>query len=151
VAQFEALAQAVTQNPAGAGEQQIVELVNAARDLGRPYAANIAIKTWLARTPNPSPAAMLAAAENAALSGDLKTAASRYKLYLAAAPADETRSRAAARLFALLIDDLGNADDAYTFMTRQGADLRQSAEARKYDLWFRSNSSGSPAGTGSTP
>jgi hypothetical protein len=136
VAQFESLAQAVTQNPAAAGEQQIVELATAARDLGRPYAANIAIKTWLARTPNPSPAAMLAAAENAALSGDLKTAASRYKLYLAAAPADETRSRAAARLYTLLIDDLGNADDAYTFMTRQGADLRQSAEARKYDLWF---------------
>jgi outer membrane protein assembly factor BamD (BamD/ComL family) len=136
VAQFEALAQAVTQNPAAAGEQQIVELATAARDLGRPYAANIAIKTWLARTQNPTPAAMLAAAENAALSGDLKTAASRYKLYLAAAPADETRSRAAARLYTLLIDDLGNADDAYTFMTRQGADLRQSAEARKYDFWF---------------
>jgi TolA-binding protein len=135
-AQFEALAQAVTQNPAAAGEQQIVELVTAARDLGRPYAANIAIKTWLARTPSPSPAAMLAAAENAASSGDLKTAASRYKLYLAAAPADENRSRAAARLYALLIDDLGNADDAYTFMTRQGADLRQSPEARKFDFWF---------------
>jgi TolA-binding protein len=136
VAQFEALAQAVTQNTAAAGEQQIVELVTLARDLGRPYAANIAIKTWLARTPSPSPAAMLAAAENAASSGDLKTAASRYKLYLAAAPADETRSRAAARLYALLIDDLANPDDAYTFMARQGADLRQSPEARKFDFWF---------------
>ena len=135
-AQFEALVQAVTQNTAAAGEQQIVELVTLARDLGRPYAANIAIKTWLARTPSPSPAAMLAAAENAASSGDLKTAASRFKLYLAAAPADEIRSQAAARLFALLIDDLGNADDAYTFMTRQGADLRQSPEARKFDFWF---------------
>lgn len=136
VAQFEALAQAVTQNTAAAGEQQIVELVTLARDLGRPYAANIAIKTWLARTPSPSPAAMLAAAENAASSGDLKTAASRFKLYLAAAPADETRSRVAARLYALLIDDLANPDDAYTFMTRQGADMRQSPEARKYDFWF---------------
>ena len=56
-AQFETLAQAVTQNPAAAGEQQIVELVTLARDLGRPYAANIAIKTWLARTQSPSPAA----------------------------------------------------------------------------------------------
>ena len=135
-AQFEALAQSVTQNPAAAGEQQIVDLVTAARDLGRPYAANMAIKTWLARTQNPTPAAMLAAAENAALAGDLKTAASRYKLYLSAAPADENRSRAAARLYALLIDDLANPDDAYTFMARQGADLRQSPEARKYDFWF---------------
>ena len=136
VAQFEAVAQAVAQNPAAAGEQQIVELVTMARDLGRPYSANIAIKTWLARTPSPSPAALLAAAENAANSGDLRTAASRYKLYLAAAPADEARSRAAARLYALLIDDLANPDDAYTFMTRQGADLRQSPEARKFDFWF---------------
>ena len=59
-AQFEALAQAITQNAAAAGEQQIVELVTLARELGRPYAANIAIKTWLARTPSPSPAAMRA-------------------------------------------------------------------------------------------
>lgn len=136
VAQFEALAQAITQNVAGAGEQQIVELVTAARDLGRPYAANIALKTWLARTQNPPAAALLAAAENAAISGDMKTAASRYKLYLAAAPADENRSRAAARLYAILIDDLANVDDAYSFMVRQGADLRQSAEARKFDFWF---------------
>ena len=81
-------------------------------------------------------AALLAAAENAAASGDLRTAASRYKLYLAAAPADEARSRAAARLYTLLIDDLANVDDAYSFMAREGANLRQSPEARKYDFWF---------------
>ena len=135
-AAFETLARSVLQNPTAATEQQVLEMLSAAGPLGRSYAANLALKAWLARQSSPSPAVLLAGAENAALAGDLRTAASRYKLFIAAAPADEARSRAAARLYTILVDQLARADDAYDFMTRLGGDLRQSPEAKKFDFWY---------------
>ena len=108
VAQFETLAQSIMQNPLGASEEQILSLIASANERGRFYATNIAIKAWLARQTSPSAAVLRASAENASLAGDLRTAASRYKLLIAASPADEGRSRAAAKLYEILIDDLGN-------------------------------------------
>jgi len=136
VAQFETLAQSIMQNPLGASEEQILSLIASANELGRFYATNIAIKAWLARQTSPSAAVLRASAENACLAGDLRTAASRYKLLIAASPADEGRSRAAAKLYEILVDDLGNFDDAYAFMTRQGLELRQSPASRKFDGWY---------------
>ena len=136
VAQFETLAQSIMQNPAGASEEQILSLIASANELGRFYATNIAIKAWLARQTSPSAAVLRASAENASLAGDLRTSASRYKLLIAASPADEGRSRAAAKLYEILVDDLGNFDDAYAFMTRQGLELRQSPASRKFDGWY---------------
>jgi TolA-binding protein len=136
IAEFEAAAQAVAGQSATIGDADIVAFARKAAELGRPCAANMAIKAYLARQPSPSADLLLAAAETARLAGDLRTAAARYKLCVAAMPADERRSQAAARLYEVLIDGLGNADDAYAFMTLKGPELRQSAAARKYDQWY---------------
>ncbi|NDC64472.1 MAG: hypothetical protein EBZ59_10940, partial [Planctomycetia bacterium] len=61
-AAFETLARDVLQNPTAATEQQVLEMVATAERLGRPYAANLALKAWLARNTAPSPAVLLAAA-----------------------------------------------------------------------------------------
>ena len=135
-AAFDAALQRVVQAPGAVSEQEMLAVLAAGREAGRPTAANLAVKAWLSQQRSPSPAVLLAAADAAALAGDLKTAAARYKLFIAAAPADEARSRAAARLYALLIDELGRAEDAYAFMVRNHASLRQSAEARKFDGWL---------------
>jgi TolA-binding protein len=135
-AAFEQLLQRVVQAPAAVSEQEVLGLLAAGREAGRPAAANLAVKAWLSQQRSPSAAVLLAAADAAALAGDLKTAAARLKLAIAAAPADEARSRAAARLYAILIDDLGRVDDAYSFMARNHTTLRQSPEARKFDAWL---------------
>jgi TolA-binding protein len=135
-AAFDEVLQRVVQAPGAVSEQEMLAVMVAGREAGRPTAVNLAVKAWLAQQRSPSPAVLLAAADASALAGDLKTAAARYKLFIAAAPADEARSRVAARLYALLIDDLGRGDDAYSFMARNHATLRQSAEARKFDGWL---------------
>ena len=135
-AAFEEALQRVVQAPGAVSEQEMLGVLAAGREAGRPTAANLAIKAWLAQQRSPAPAILLAAADAAALAGDLKTAAARLKLAIAAAPPDEARSRAAARLYSILIDDLGRGDDAYSFMARNHATLRQAPEARKFDAWL---------------
>jgi TolA-binding protein len=135
-AAFDAAMQAVAQSATPVPEQQVLDMLEASRKFGRPLAANLAVKAWLQRQPSPAPALLLAAAEHASLAGDLKSAASRYKAFIASGPADEARSRGAARLYEILINDLANADDAFGFMSRSHAGLRQSPEARKFDSWL---------------
>jgi len=119
-----------------AAEQQVLELLGKAGDGGDAYAAHLATKAWLARHPSPSSAVLLAAADTARVAGDLQAAAAIYKRFIAAAPADEARSRVAARLYEILVANLANPGDAYSFFARGGLDLRQSLEARQFDGWF---------------
>jgi TolA-binding protein len=119
-----------------AAEPQVVEFLTKAGEAGDAYAANIALKAWLARHPSPAPAVLLAAGDTARAAGDLQAAASLYKRWIATAPADEARSRVAARLYEILAGSLQSNDDAYSFFVRNGFELRQSLEARQFDLWF---------------
>ena len=122
--------------PPDAAEPQVLEVLAKAGDGGDAYAAHLATKAWLSRHPSPSPAVLLAAAQTADLAGDLQAAASLSKRYIATAPADEARSRIAARLYEILAANLQNSDDAYSFFARGGLELRQSLEARQFDGWF---------------
>jgi tetratricopeptide (TPR) repeat protein len=135
-ARFTADAQAVLLNPTAAPERDVVGLLERGLQVGRPYVANLAAKGWLARQPAPGPDLLLAAARVAEQAGDLKTAASRYKLFIAAGPADSRRAAAVTRLLGLLVDDLGRTDDAYAFMARQWAELRPQPGVGPFDLWF---------------
>ena len=119
-----------------AAEPQVVEFLAQALASGDAFTAHVAVKGWLSRHPAPAPAVLLAAADTALAAGDLQGAASLFKRWIAVAPADETRSRMAARLYEILVGQLQNADDAYSFFVRGGFDLRQSPEARQFDLWF---------------
>jgi len=122
--------------PADAAEPQVLEFLATAGRGADAYAAQIAMKAWLSRNPSPSAALLLAAADTAAAAGDLQAAAALFKRHIAAAPADEARSKVAARLYGILIGDLQSNDDAYSFFARVGFELRQSPETRQYDRWF---------------
>jgi TolA-binding protein len=119
-----------------AAEPQVVEFLAKAGETGDAFAANLALKAWLARHPSPAPAVLVAAGDTARAAGDLQAAASLYKSTIAAMPADEARSRVAARLYEILVGCLQSNDDAYSFFARSGFELRQSLEARQFDGWF---------------
>ena len=119
-----------------AAEPQVVEFLTKAGETGDAFAANIALKAWLARHPSPAPAVLLAAGDTARAAGDLQAAASLYKRAIAAMPADEARSRVAAKLYEILVGCLQSNDDVYSFFARSGLELRQSLEARQFDRWF---------------
>ena len=119
-----------------AAEPQVVEFLSQAGKSGDAYAANIALKAWLARHPSPAAGVLVAAGDTALAAGDLQAAASLYKRGIAGMPADEARSRVAARLYDILAGCLQSNDDAYSFFVRNGLELRQSLEARQFDGWF---------------
>jgi TolA-binding protein len=119
-----------------AAEPQVVEFLAQAGKTGDAYAATIALKAWLARHPSPAAGVLVAAGDTALAAGDLQAAASLYKRGIAALPADEARSRVAARLYEILVGCLQNNDEAYSFFVRNGFELRQSLEARQFDSWF---------------
>jgi TolA-binding protein len=119
-----------------AAEPQVVEFLEKASQTGDAFSAHLALKSWLSRHPSPALAVLLAAGDSARAAGDLQGAASLYKRVIAATPADEARSRVAARLYEILVGQLQSSDDAYSFFVRAGFDLRQSLEARQFDLWF---------------
>ncbi len=133
-AQFKSLAQKVR-----AGEStssQALKLMKQAREQGRAFLANEAIKGYLRKNLSPDANVIRNAAETVTLAGDLRLAVSRYKNFLRASPANETASRAAARMYELMIEYLHSPGDAYQYMVNHAADYRQSTEARKYDQWF---------------
>ena len=119
-----------------AAEPQVVEFLAQSGESGNAYAANIALKGWLARHPSPAAGVLVAVGDTALAAGDLQAAASLYKRGIAALPADEARSRVAARLYEILAGCLLSNDDAYSFFVRNGFELRQSLEARQFDGWF---------------
>jgi TolA-binding protein len=135
-AEFEARLRGLAQDPAGASDAQVLALLEDARVLGRSYAANLAMKAYFAKHPSPPAPVLLAAADNSLRAGDLRGGVGRLKAAIAALPAGEERSRAAARLYETLLDGLGNIDDAYSFMSRHAPEMRQSVEARRFDQWY---------------
>ena len=122
--------------PADAAEPQVVEILAKARAAGDAYAAHLAMKGWISRNPSPSAGVLVAAADTALAAGDLQSAAALTKRFIAAAPADEARSQAAARLYELLVNRIPSHDDVYAFFARSGLGLRQSPAARQFDPWF---------------
>ncbi|MDX1681625.1 MAG: hypothetical protein R3336_00765, partial [Phycisphaeraceae bacterium] len=111
-------------------------LMEQAEAAGEPLLAHLAIKAYLKRQSSPDPDLLLAAAANAQLAGDVRTAVSRYKTYLAEVESSPQASRVAGRLYRLLVGTVKAHDDAYQFMKRRGHDLRQDASARQFDSWF---------------
>jgi len=135
-AAFEQLFAKVLGDPAGASEAQVKQLLTQARQQGRCYAVSLAVKGHLAHNFRASPSLLRLAADNALLAGDFRTAAARYKAYLASAPNGAEASEAAGALYLLLTDFLGADDDAYQFIRAHGQKFRRAAASRKFDAWF---------------
>ena len=133
---FEKDAREIRRKPGAATQAQITKVLERGLELGRPYPAHLAAKTYLTRAIEPAPEVMRLAAEAARLSADYRTAVSRYKTYLNKAEPSEQASKAAAKLYRVMIDALGSTDDAYAYMQDHGASLRQARAARAFDGWF---------------
>ena len=134
--EFRAAVERVQKNPGTLAGEEVAKFLQQAKDLSRPYTAAVAAKAYFAQNLSVPAPLLRAAAENAALAGDFRTAASRYKQFLRVAPASVETSEAAAQLYQIQVDFLGATDDAYRFMDELGDNLRQSVAAKKFDRWF---------------
>lgn len=135
IEQFDELLGRVRSATAEPGEAEVMRLLEISRELGRDYAAALAVKSYLSRHFDSSPELTLAAAETARRGGDLSAAISRYKSYLRDAKPSQASSEAAAKLYRAQLQ-LRKDADAYASMKQFGDAFRQSPEARQYDRWF---------------
>ncbi len=133
--QFDELLARVRSASADPREAEVMRLMDLSRELGRDYAAALAVKSYLGRNYDASAKLVLAAAETARRGGDLSAAISRYKAYLSDVTPSEVSSVAAGRLFRTQLQ-LGKTDDAYASMKQFGDRHRQAPDARRYDRWF---------------
>jgi len=134
--EFRAAVERVQKNPGTVSGDDVAKLLQQAKNLNSPYTAAAAVKGYFAQNLSVPAQLLKAAAENAALAGDFRTAASRYKQFLRTAPASVETSEAAAQLYQIQVDFLGATDDAYRFMDELGDNLRQSIASKKFDRWF---------------
>lgn len=133
---FEQLLLKVQSDPAGATEDQVRELLASALRLGRPYAASLAVKPWLARNPRAPHSLLSLAAETAFVAGDFRAASERLKACLSSGPPPEAASEAAATLYMVTADFLASPGELYQLMASQGERYRAGPAARKFDGWF---------------
>jgi outer membrane protein assembly factor BamD (BamD/ComL family) len=133
---FEALCAKMQQESSGASEDDVRKLVELAVQLGRPSAANVALKSYLGRNSKPSAAVLLLAADNAARACDFRAAVTRYKAYLSVAQPSPESAAAYARLCTITLDLLGEVDDAYDTVRRHGEKFRLTTAAKKFDAWY---------------
>jgi len=138
---LEDLCTLIRQQPDSVAERQVVEAVDRGAALGRPFAAEQALRHYLASHPNPSLAVRRKAIDSARRIGDYNTAMVRCKGYLEAAQADKNgagpeASRVAAMLYWLQIDLLNLPDDAYRAMGSETDKLCTGSDARKFDAWY---------------
>ena len=131
--EFRAAVERVQKNPGTVSGDDVAKLLQQAKNLNSPYTAAAAVKGYFAQNLSVPAQLLKAAAENAALAGDFRTAASRYKQFLRTAPASVETSEAAAQLYQIQVDFLGATDDAYRFMDELGDNLRQSIASKKFD------------------
>ncbi|MHC4841889.1 MAG: hypothetical protein ACYTDT_13205, partial [Planctomycetota bacterium] len=102
--------------------------------VGRPHSVEPAVKTFLTQT-KPSPELLKLAAENAWLAGDYSSASVRQKLYVLALTDKTAASEAAGRLYQMLFT-MGDTKAITAFMQMNGAPLRATPAARKFDRLY---------------
>jgi outer membrane protein assembly factor BamD (BamD/ComL family) len=103
--------------------------------VGRPHSVEPTVKTFLAQTSKPSAELLKRAAENAWLAGDYGSATVRQKLYVLALTDKTAASKAAGRLYDMLFT-MGDTKAITAFMKMNGASLRATPAARKFDRLY---------------
>ena len=136
VAEFEKLCARISRDAGSANDAQVTRALDLGRETGKPYGASLAVRKYLAAKPNPSPAILRKAIDNAVLVSDFQTASARCKTYLASARPGAEASDVAAILYGVQLDFLDAADDTYRFMTSVGGKFRGSASAKRFDKWY---------------
>lgn len=135
-AAFAALLAKGQKTPDAMSPEEMTQLLQSGRDLGRPASVSPVIRAYLAKRTEVSGSIVNLAAENAFLVGDYRLAVARYKQYLKAAAPGAESSVAAANLYRILVDYTPQPDVAFQFMVENGDKLRASPEAQRYDGWF---------------
>jgi TolA-binding protein len=131
-----ALIEQLQRKAAAASEADMLKLLELGRNAGAPFQVAPIVKAYLGQNPRPPAKVLLLAAENAWLTADFRTAASRYKAYLLATEPSADAAAAAAQLCRIQIDYLGDKEDAYRFLRENGEKYRQHAGIRRLDTWF---------------
>jgi len=134
-AALQEIVEGVRRDPASASPQTMIRLIAISKEADRPQVAAALVKSFLAQNFDTSPELILAAAEIAELSGDVRAAVTRYKQYLKSAPAGTDTSGATLQLYRAL-GGLGAADDRYRLMTELGARGRTTPALKRYDRWY---------------
>ena len=135
-AAFAALLAKGQKTPDAMTPEEMTQLLQVGRDLGRPASVSPVIRAYLAKRTDAPPALLGLAAENSALVGDYRLAVARYKQYLKVAAPGPEASAAAANLYRIVVDYVPQPDVAFQFMAENGDKLRTSVEAQRYDAWF---------------
>jgi tetratricopeptide (TPR) repeat protein len=134
--ELDTLLQQVQADAAGASEAQVMRLLELAEQEGRAYAASVAVKGYLSFHTRPSAKLLEAAARCAQRAGDYRGAITRYRLLLEEAPDNAASTRAAGRLYTLLVDELELPDEAYGTMRRYAGRFGKDPLGMRYDPWF---------------
>jgi tetratricopeptide (TPR) repeat protein len=133
---FADLCQKVQKGKGDVNEGEVGRMLSLARERAQPFAAEAAVKSYLASHPAVSSALLQQMAENALLAGDYRAAAIRYKSSLALAQPGKASSDVAAAMYGVMIVFAGVPGEAYEFMKENAERFRQSDAARKFDRWF---------------
>lgn len=119
---------------ASAGD--LLRLHQLSREAGTPVQANNLLSRYLTGGGSPTPELLLAAARSARLAGDYPLATSRYKAFLAEGVGRGSQAaEGALELYRLLLEIVGDEDDAFQFIVNNGDRLRGHPSLLKYDLW----------------
>ena len=99
VQELDELSARIQRREQGVTDQDVARVLTTARELGRPFTAEAAVKSYMLSRPEFPANLLLMAAENALLAGDFRVSVSRYKNYLLqAAPGRESSDAAAMML-----------------------------------------------------
>ncbi len=137
-AAFEQLCARIQQQPRQVAEADVLAALATGTRLGRPYAAFLAARSYLARQERPSAELVKHAVENALAAGEVLTAVNRCKAFLQHAEPSAASSEIAGMLFAIQVNLLNDGADAYRTMQSLGDRFRQHALARRFDGWYLS-------------
>ncbi|GDY12155.1 hypothetical protein LBMAG53_10330 [Planctomycetota bacterium] len=133
--EFDLLVKKIQNDPA-TSEADVAKALQLAQDEGRPVAANIALKQWLARNSKASPAVLLAAADVAFLAGEYDVASTRYRAVVLAGGAGDRAAAVGDRAIALSLEQTGAEDEAYKFFAETVSKGLPRPGAGRWDLWF---------------
>ncbi|NQT92068.1 MAG: hypothetical protein HQ559_04850, partial [Lentisphaerae bacterium] len=138
-AEFEQLKETVQQPSGGATEQEAMQFLLLALDLGRPVDGALAIKPYLVTHRAPQPELLRLAADVARQACTFDDAITRYKRYLREvakeAPTPEN-SGALADLVRLQMEMVDDYSGAFNALQVYGATFRKDPRISKFDRWF---------------
>lgn len=134
--EFQRLVTIAQQGDGQADADNIRQVIELGLALERPFETSLAVDSWLSQRAEPPLDILEQAAHVAWLAGRLDSAADRLRSIINRSTDAAEVSAPAQRLYLLLIDGLGNQEDAYRLLSRVHIDLRREPALQRYDQWL---------------